>query len=129
MAIDPFTQLEVFGPVFEQSTAIYSAQLVDEALEPITEVDSMKVTIMDLQSKYIVNDRDRVSILNENGGTFDTITGMLRFTLSAADNILLDQVKFEEDHLVRFDYTYNNDTFSGHHAILVRIRNLAKLGV
>ena len=129
MAVDPSSRLDMFGPINEDTSASYRAVLVDECSVPIAGLSSLTLTLMDADTHTIINNRDRQPILDINGGAFDPLTGTLTVGLTPADNLLLDQSKFEERHILRFDYTYNSGQSRGHHAIVLVIRNLARLGV
>ncbi len=125
-ARDALTQLEVFGPVFEGCSVTYKATILDETGTVLGELGSLKVTLFDKTTGVICNKRRNQSILNENGGTFDDDTGILTLVLDPADTLIIDQTRQEEDRVMRFDYTYDEDKTS-HHAVILRVRNLPKL--
>lgn len=131
MPLDPDTQLEVFGAnpfLFEDSTATYRATLVDESGNPIIAPNALLMSLFDKDTGTYINNRRGQDIFNTNGGAFDSATGQLTLTLSAQDNKLLDQTKSEEDHILRLDWTYNSSTARGHDAVILRVKNLKKLG-
>jgi hypothetical protein len=125
---DPSSQLEVFGPIFEDSSAVYKATVVDENGDPIIGLSSIKASLFDRDTGTIINSRKSQSVLEVNGGHFDIDTSIFTLHLTPDDNYILNQSKEEEDHILRFDYTYNSGQSRAHHAILIRVRNLQKLG-
>lgn len=121
MPLDPKTGLKIFGPVNEKASATYKAELFDPNNNAkITSLNSLEFSIHDSKTGQII--RDTESILDTNGGDFTE--GVLTLTLSADDNRVINQRRLFEDHLGRFDFTYNNGTDTGHHAVIIRVRNL-----
>jgi len=122
--LDPSSGLEIFGPIYEESSAVFSGEVVDEDGELVTSLDTLKVTIFDKKTLNIINGRDQQSILNENGGTFSA--GDLSFVLSRLDTVVYDQTREYEDHIVRFDFTYNEGSRTGVTPFILRIKNLKR---
>ncbi len=125
MAIEPRTGLEIFGPVGERSTCLYTATLVttteDSAgdLVPVPGLTSLALTVYDLDTHAII--RPKGSVLNENDGTF--AGGVLTMKFSASDNIIRNGRKSFEDHVAVFHYTFGSGE-EGHHAVVIRVQNL-----
>jgi hypothetical protein len=125
MAIEPRTGLEIFGPVGERSTALYTATLVTTSEDgagdqiPVPGLTSLALTIYDLESNAVI--RPRGSVLNENDGTFSN--GVLTVKFSASDNIIRNGRKQFEDHVAVFHYTFGAGE-EGHHGVVIRVKNL-----
>jgi hypothetical protein len=124
MPIEPTTGLEILGPVNERTSARYTANLVDPQGDAILSLNSLNVEIFDLVSKTSI--RPRESVLNTASATFNT--GALTVYIEPQDNTVVDQRRDLEDHVVRLDYTFNGGDNEGHHAFVIRVRNLGKLG-
>ena len=116
MAVDPKTGLTIFGPINERTTASYSAKLVDEGNSTLTSLNSLYLTITDVASGIEI--LSKTSILS----SFDA--GNINVTIEADSNKIINQRRGYEDHVALFDFSYNNDNSSGHHAVLIRVRNL-----
>lgn len=118
MPIEPVTGLEVFGPINERTTVRYTASLLDVNGNAISSLDSLHVEVFDLLSKTTLRSRESVlESFNE---------GEIIFDFTPSDSAIVDQRRDMEDHIVRFDYEYDGQ--EGHHAIIIRVRNLWKLG-
>ena len=124
MAKDPQTQLPILGPILEGSSAVFSTLIVNEQDIPIKGLSSLVVSLFDLSTGSTINYRNKQDVLNTNGGVFDSTTGIYTLSLSPLDIVLLNQEKFEEDHIFRCDYSYNSGSIFGHYAALIRVRNL-----
>lgn len=118
MPVEPVTGLEVYGPVNERTAVLYKASLVNSSGEAIVSLTSIHVEVFDLLSKTIL--RPRESVIS----SFDD--GFLTLELQPQDSAMVDERRDLEDHIVRFDYVY--DGGEGHHAIILRVRNLWRLG-
>jgi hypothetical protein len=123
MARDPQTQLDIFGPVFADNHATLSALIVNENDQPIQWLSSITVTLTDKETGTIINGRNRQDVLNTNGGAFTT-PGVFTFTLTPQDMLQFNQARLEEDHVLKFEYSYNNNTRFGQYAALLRVRSL-----
>lgn len=124
-AKDPETGLEIFGPILEGTTSFYTADVVDEKGIAITTLNTLTLTLFDKESKQTINSRNKGSVLNINGGEF--ALGKLKMTFSSDDNVILNQRKEYEDHIALFSYSLGPVT--GNHAVVIRVRNLARVGV
>jgi hypothetical protein len=116
VAVDPKTGLTIFGPINELTTATYTAKLVNEGGASLTSLNSLDLTIFDLSSNIEI--LSKTSVLS----SFDV--GTLSVTIAATSNKIINQRRNFEDHIARFDFTYNSGNSSGHHAVLIRVRNL-----
>lgn len=119
MATDPKTGLDIFGPINERTSALYTSAIIDELGGKIPLLNSIKLTIIDQSTG--VELQPEISVISS------FTLGALAVKLTPEQNRIVNQRKPYEDHIARFDYVYNNNESTGHHAILIRIRNLAGL--
>ncbi len=125
---DPLTGMLILGPVPEESSSKFTTILDDEADNFLTSLDTITVTLFDRNTQMIINSRDMLNVLNVNGGAFDTTTGTFTWNMLAADNIIFDQTKATEEHILRIDYTYTSSslTRTGRCSSVVRVINLER---
>ena len=116
MAVDPKTGLRIFGPINELTTATYTAKLVTEGGTELTSLNSLDLTIFDSSSD--------IELLSKTSVLSSFSVGTLSMTIAASSNKIINQRRGFEDHIARFDFTYNSGASSGHHAVLIRVRNL-----
>ena len=131
MAIrEPKTSLHMFGPLPEGSSGVYRAIIVDENGRPVPVVNSIKATLYDISSSTIINRRKEQDVNNINGGTLDINTGQFVLQLTPQDNVVLDQRRDFEDHVLRLEFTYNSQLpgasqLFGTHGIIIRVQSLS----
>jgi len=125
-AIDAFTEQPVYGPIPEESTAIVRAVVTDANGSPLTALDSLTVSLFDRLTGVVINGRNKQSLLNANGGVFDTVTSELTWTMAPKDNIIVEQRNEMEEHLAQIEFTYASGAL-GRYEIVLRVRNLARL--
>lgn len=118
MPVEPVTGLEIYGPVNEKTAVRYTATLTDSTGALIGELTSLHVEVFDLLSRSIL--RPRESVLSSYSD------GLLVLDLTPQDSAMVDERRDLEDHIVRIDYEYDGQ--EGHHAIILRVRNLWRLG-
>ena len=118
MPIEPVTGLEMYGPVNEKTAVRYVAKLTDSSGLTIENLTSLYVEVFDLLTKTVL--RPKEDILSSYAD------GILTIDFSPNDSSLIDERRDVEDHIVRLDYVY--DGKEGHHAIVLRVRNLWRLG-
>jgi len=97
--------------VYEGISAKFSCVIVDEDDAPIdaANIDTMTITLYSLDDPAfpIINSRDAVDVMNANGGVLGT-GGAFSWTMTAADNVILNQTQGSERHMMRIDFTYDN---------------------
>ena len=113
----------------EQTTHVLSATMLDENGTPIpaSSAASCTLTLYETASETIINSRSATNILNTNGGSWD-VNGLWKYTLTAADNAIINTAVAEETHTALITYTYSsNPVMTGRHLIVFRVRNLSKV--
>jgi len=130
MELEPRTGFPLFGPVAEESSAIYTTEIVDCNGDPVYALNSLELTLYDLISGITLNGRKRQNVLNQNGGVF--IDGVFRMEFVKKDNLLVSQEFEWEDHIARFDYEspspVTGQTIVGRHPIVIRVHNYKNIG-
>lgn len=71
-------------------------------------LESLTVTLLNKSDNSVINSRNEQNIINANGGTIDE-EGNFTFTLSASDNILLDESARTEEHILIFKFSWLDD--------------------
>ena len=127
---DSYSLRAAFGPIPEESSARITGILVDEDGVALTALDTITATLFDRCSVRILNARNRQDVLNVNGGTFDPATGRFTLLLSPAANLIINQGRWIEEHMVRFDFTFTpagSTQRTGRWAAVLRLSNLEQL--
>lgn len=136
MPVDTRTGLEVIGVIPEGGSRIYSTVLKDTGKtppEPLPSLSSCLLTRINARTRRVIGVAKK-NVLNANGGVFVEVAteedsvGTLKVTLGPADNVLEDQRKREEYHILHFDYAYNDGATEDVHEVMVIVRNLAGHG-
>jgi hypothetical protein len=119
MATTPFR-------VNEQTTARYTAQIVDEtgAALPAASLSTLKLTVYDQASGSVLNSRSQQNVLNANGVTVDS-SGNLVWVMDPADNAIVGTRELEA-HIALFEWTWAS-TKAGRHEVPILVLNLAKV--
>lgn len=117
------------GRVNEESTAIYSAQLVDElgANIALASIATITLTLYDEYSGAIINGRNGQDIKNANNVTISS-TGAVSWTLQPADNTVVHDSFDTETHVALFQGTYGSGGLKSlKHEFRFRVVNLEKV--
>lgn len=113
----------------EKSTARITGVLKDEAGNVITAASLTTLTltlyVLGFPSQ-IVNSRDAQNVLNANGVTVDA-SGNLVWTMTPADNAIIDVTNDVETHIALFQWTWNAGAKAGRSEIAIPIVNLDKV--
>lgn len=114
--------------LWEKTTGTIRLQLTDSLDEELTlaELDTVLLTLYDVESGTILNSRNGVSIKNENGGTVDA-GGGLALELSDADNALLSQSVGIEWHVALIVWTWAGGTKTGRKRVAFQVANEEKV--
>lgn len=120
--------------VAERGTFVYQANLVDQdgASVPGSSLDSLTLTLFDVDTAVILNSRSSQDVLNTNGVTVDG-EGLLTWVSSAADNPLVTltetdgTVRRYECHQAMFVATYAAGTRVWRREVTIYVKNLAKV--
>lgn len=101
----------IFKGIIEGTTRLFTATILDEnsVAIPAASLATLTVTLTSLHSGAIINSRNAQSILNANGGVVDS-AGKLSWTMSAADNAILNSALAVESHRALFIWTYGGKT-------------------
>lgn len=113
----------------EKSTAQITGILKDEAGNTIAAAGLSTLTLTLYVSGFptkIVNSRDAQNVLNLNGVTVDA-GGVLVYTMTPADNVIIDPENATEKHIALFQWTWSAGAKAGRHEIAITVVNLAKV--
>lgn len=97
--------------VRENSIAKYTGQLVDEDGAGISSADlnTFTLTLYNLADESIINSRSAQDVLNNNGVTVGA-TGLITWTITQADNTLVDVTKEYETHVALWEWEWSGNT-------------------
>jgi len=114
------------GTINEGASALYTATLLDETGAVIdgTALDSLVLTVYDVDSGAILNSRNAQNVKNANGVTI-TALGALAWTLAPADNAILGKGATER-HAAYFLATWASGAKKCPHEMTWLVRNLTK---
>lgn len=90
---------------------------------PASNLSSLTLTLYNLETGALINDRNEESVLNENGGTVDEV-GVFEMTFSEADNLLQDSSKQYETHVALFEWEKEDTQEEGKHELVMTIRSV-----
>jgi len=108
----------------EGTTGVLTFQLTDEysAPLPLADLTTCLLTLYELQSGGVINGRNRMDIVNTNGGTIDA-GGALELVLAIADNAMRTELRTEW-HIALLEWTWENETKAGKKEIAFRLANM-----
>lgn len=114
------------GPVLAEGVSPrLTATITDETGAPVpaANLSTLKLTLYDLISDAIVNGRDKVNVLNANGGTVDA-QGLFTWQGSPADTAMGTP---EGDNTIRvalLEWSWAGGSRVGRHEVMFEVRNL-----
>jgi hypothetical protein len=116
--------------VNERQTALLSFQLVDELGEDIalTDLTSLTVTLYDIASGEIINERESSDALNANDVEVSA-AGLVSWTMTPDDNAILKtaiQAGSYERHMALFEWGWNGDK-EGREPIEIYVTQMTKV--
>ena len=120
----------------QNNSAIYTATLKDEngVVIPLVQVGTCALTLYNIDtpeptptSGNIINSRSSQNVKNVNDVTIHATSGLLTWSLQAADNPIIDETKLTELHMARFDFSYGSPVKVGSHEVRLRVENLRKV--
>jgi hypothetical protein len=116
--------MQRLDPVNEQTTARYTAKLVDEtgAVVPGSTLSSLTLLLYDKATGQILNSRNNQNVLNMNGVAVDE-TGNLVWILSPSDNAIITDTLTTEVHVAVFTGRWGAGKEITHD-IAITVRNL-----
>jgi hypothetical protein len=117
--------------LLEGTTGLYDFTLVDETGAGVdgSELETLTLTLFDLDSDLILNGRAQQNILNANGGTVTTTTGLTPVTtvslaLAPADTVMLNHNRLVEYRVLVFEWTWASGTKHNAHVIQFGVENI-----
>jgi hypothetical protein len=121
--------------LYEASSALYTATIVDEAGVPVpaAALATLTLTLYNADvaepvspAANIINSRSAQNVLNQNGVTVDS-QGLLSWTIATADTPIVDSMKATELHVALWIFTYGTPTKTGRHRTGLRVVNFRKV--
>ena len=119
--------------IIEETTPDYEGTLFDKdevTVIPGSVLDSLTLTYFQEYSEVIINSRNGQNVLQVNGVTVDEL-GRIRWTLSLADAVILDDSLHQEPHIAQFNLTYPGASGEevSTHRVRILVTNLSKVGI
>jgi hypothetical protein len=115
----------------EGGSAILTAYFEDEngAQIPLAGIGTVSLWLDNQDTGVTINSRSAVNIKNANGGTVVETGGRtkLTFTLTPADNVLVDATAKREWHIATISATYNGGAGVVRKEILFHVVNLSEI--
>lgn len=117
----------ISNAIAEKTTARVTAVLRDELGAGISaaQLTALTLTIYDIATGGVINSRNKINILNANGGDVDS-SGNLTYWMTPADNTIITPTKDFEDHCLLFEWSSGSK--DGKHEVIVKVVNLEKVG-
>jgi len=116
--------------LLEGTTGLYSFELVDEAGEGIDSsfLDTLTLSLYDVDSHTILNSRQDQDILNANDGTVETapgppVTTTVTLAIQPADTVILNENRLVEYRVLSFRWTWDSGRRVGRHAVQFGVEN------
>ncbi len=112
-------------PVPEKSSRRYRTTLVDHDGQPVdpASMQSIALTLRDVKTGTIINNRDAQSVLNTNGGTFSA-GGVFTMLFSAVDTTMVEGASGSRHHRrATFQMVYYLG--AENHEVIFVVQNLA----
>lgn len=114
------------GPVPKETSFKYTGILYDDSVPPVVipaaSLTTLTMTLRDVNTKAIINSRDKQDILNVNGVTVDS-SGNLTWEATPADSPIIGVLKNgqTEQHEAQIVWTWNSGAKQGAHKILISV--------
>ena len=114
--------MNILGPVPERSMALYTAYLKDETgtVVALAAIATLTLTVRDRLTNTVINARSAQNVLNANNVTVHATSGLVTWTLQAADTTPLNRNQVYADHVAEFAATWST-TKSLVHPVTIRI--------
>ena len=112
----------------EKSTALYTAQFVDERDVNIALADltTLTLTLFTDPGLAIINSRNAQNVLNANDATVST-EGLLEWEIQPADATIVNNTRSKERHVAQFIWTWDSGLRTGRQELTFWVINLRKL--
>ena len=120
---------EVARKLKQLTTAVYSASLQDENLNPIasSSINTLTLTLYNEKDGEILGSRSQQTVLNTNNVTIATTAGTLTWIMQPADNEIVDATLHDgqfERHIALFEWFWNNGTRRGRHEVIIDVERV-----
>lgn len=115
--------------VKEGTGAIYTATLEDSAgtAIPLANLTTITLTLYNVPDGEIINSRDDQNVLNQNNVVIHSTSGLLTWTMQAADNVISDTSLDWEHHRALFEFTFSGTGTPGKSEAEIMCENLTKV--
>lgn len=117
--------------MLEGTTGLYSFALVDENDAGIdgSFLDSLTLTLYDVDSHAVVNGREQQDILNTNDGSLETDPGpplvtTVTLAIQPEDTVMVNDNRLVEYRVLSFRWTWDSGQRVGAHAVQFAIENV-----
>jgi hypothetical protein len=121
--------------MLEGTSGLYSFQLVDLEGQSIDSafLTTLTLTLYDVDSNQIVNNRDAQDIFNTNDGTVVTTVSLnpittVTLSLRPADTVILNTNRLLEYRVLSFRWTWDSDQEVGRHVVQFGVENVEHVG-
>ncbi len=114
--------------VSELTTPTYRATLIDNNGDVVqgAVLDTLTLTVFQEYTLEIVNGRYFQDVLNTNGVIVDT-NGLLVWSLTTLDTVILNPALRKEMHRARFAWTFDSGLRAGTREVIIMVNNSARL--
>lgn len=111
----------------ELTSSLYTADLVDETGAAVSgaSLDTLTLTVYDVDTGTILNSRSQQNVKNVNGVTISA-GGALVWTIAPADVAIIDDTKQFEQHVALFEGVWAT-TKKFKHEIPMLVRNVVRV--
>lgn len=112
----------------ERTSSQYTAQLLDElgGAVPASSLSTLVLTLYDRVTNAIINSRNQQNVLNTNGVTIDA-SGNITWSITPADNVILNDALAVEMHVALFEATWAGGTKGCKHKVVIPVQNMARV--
>lgn len=121
--------VKVFS-IKEGTTPKYTATLQDEDGTAIAQADITSITLtlynLSATTRDIINSRSAQDINNTNQVTIHATSGLLTWSMQAADTAIQDSNKRVERHRALFVFTWDSGAKKGVHEVDFDVENIEK---
>lgn len=117
---------EVYS-INENNSAVYAGYITDENGATLTPgvLTSLTATLYDKAMDTIINNRNKMNVLNANGGTMD-VNGNFELQLSRLDNPIVTVSVGVEEHILLLEWTWGTNR-GGSKQVRILVTNLRRV--
>lgn len=115
--------------VKENTGAVYTATLkdADGTVVPLANLTTITLTLYNVATGAIINSREDQDVKNTNNVTFHSTSGLLTWSIQAADNVMVNSALQDEKHIALFEFVYSGTGTPGKHEVILMVRNLGQV--